>query len=98
MRKTITTRYDVAEHLRTPEVFGDIVSSGDDLQAGGVVRQETLSDNLQSMMTSQEVRHALSVHGSIPHHERKISSLRSISSVRPEVSKGERDFLRSHQM
>jgi hypothetical protein len=29
-----------------------------------------------------------SVHGSIPHHERKISYLQTIMPVRPEVSKG----------
>ncbi len=32
-----------------------------------------------------------------PHHERKIKWLQRRSSVRPEVSKGERDFLRIHQ-
>jgi hypothetical protein len=32
------------------------------------------------------------IHGSIPHHERKIRRFQPIPSVRPEVSKGERDF------
>jgi hypothetical protein len=36
-----------------------------------------------------------SVRGSIPHHERKIKRLRSLRSVRPEVSKGERRFPRN---
>ena len=49
------------------------------------------------LMPSQKVRSQLSVHGSIPHHERKIRRLRLHSSVRPEVSKGERDFLRGRQ-
>jgi hypothetical protein len=50
------------------------------------------------MMDSQKVVKPLSVHGSIPHHERKIRHLRSLQSVRPEVSKGEPDFLRSRQL
>ena len=32
-----------------------------------------------------------------PHHERKTKHLQPLYSVRPEVSKGERDFLRTHQ-
>ena len=32
-----------------------------------------------------------------PHHEREIRHLRLVQSVRPEVSKGERDFLRDAQ-
>jgi len=31
----------------------------------------------------------VSVHGSIPHHERKIKYLKKVVPVRPEVSKGE---------
>jgi hypothetical protein len=32
------------------------------------------------------------------HHEREIRYLRFLSSVRPEVSKGERDFLRNRHL
>jgi len=38
-------------------------------------------------MRSQEVRLGVSVHGTIPHHERKIRHLDMLQSVRPEVSK-----------
>jgi hypothetical protein len=37
------------------------------------------------VMNSQKVITQLSVHGSIPHHERKIIYFYSLSSVRPEV-------------
>jgi hypothetical protein len=49
-----------------------------------------------SLTVWQKVRKHRCIHGSIPHHERKIKWLQRRSSVRPEVSKGERDFLRGH--
>jgi len=48
-------------------------------------------------MVFEKVRHTSSVRGSIPHHERKIKYLQLCLTVRPEVSKGERDFLQSRQ-
>src|SRR4030042_463672 len=39
--------------------------------------------------TRKEQTRKLSVHGSIPHHEREIKHLQNLASVRPEVSKGE---------
>jgi hypothetical protein len=64
--------------------------------------------SLQCMDVLVKSRKHHSVHGSIPacaeastgrpHHERKIKWLESPSPVRPEVSKGERDFLREHHI
>jgi len=40
-------------------------------------------------ITCDRQEKTVSVHGSIPHHERKIKYLKNLVPVRPEVSKGE---------
>ena len=40
-------------------------------------------------ITSDRQQKTVSVHGSIPHHERKIKYLKKVVPVRSEVSKGE---------
>jgi hypothetical protein len=50
------------------------------------------------IMALQKVRIWISVHGSIPHHERKTGKQGTLSGVYPEVSKGERKFWRSHRI
>jgi len=44
--------------------------------------------NMMSLLKTTPIR------GSIPHHERKFNTLQLQKPVRPEVSKGEKDFCR----
>jgi hypothetical protein len=57
-----------------------------------------LSVTQSKSMSFQKDTYPLSVHGSIPHHERKFGRSLWLPGVRPEVSKGERNFSRIHQV